>query len=566
MIIVYIMGGIGNQLFQYAVARHLAHKHHTELKFVNSWYNEAKQMKYVLDELNTQGSIASADDVKRVNEINSRRPVPLGEEAKHRPGELPYMPELLDYPDDVYLHGYFQSDKYFNDIEDIIRQEFTLKMPPQGRSAAWLERISNAECAVSLHIRHGDYATNINCYNSMGLVPLDYYYQCIEELKNHYPQMTVFVFSNSLSWTKENLHFDMPMEFVEGCERDLDELFLMSQCKHNIIANSTFSWWGAWLNQNPDKKVFMPSPWFRIGEAGKDVHFPESWIRVPVDYNKNEPILNIEPLLSIILVTNNDEQFVGGCLASLSAQNYRFYEIIVVDNGSTDHSFDIIKQIAAQNDKIVPLKLETYIGMSAARNLALKKARGQYVLFFDVRSVMFSHTVTEICVVNIERKSEVFHSTRHMTENPNGTVDLINRKFEVNIDPAFKDLPYQFSINNINGMDRLNLLISGSIRNVLANNAFRREFLIDNGIFFERSLEGGSDILFLIKCFMIAKNFWVTSVPFQAQFQRKTRGFDWELELNSFICLTRKYLSPIGNEDLRKRFALSLVKQYINEL
>ena len=133
MIIVYIMGGLGNQLFQYAAGRRLAHKLGVELKLDISWFIEEKAAPYQLSKFNIVESIATPEEIRRVHEINNRRSQPLGWEREPRKGFLrDFMPEVLDYPDDVYLYGYFQSDKYFNDISDIIRNEFTLKINTGG--------------------------------------------------------------------------------------------------------------------------------------------------------------------------------------------------------------------------------------------------------------------------------------------------------------------------------------------------------------------------------------------------------------------------------------------------
>lgn len=394
-------------------------------------------------------------------------------------------------------------------------------------------------------------------------MPIDYYYECIRRLKETEKQFTVFVFSNGMEWAKENLKLDVPTEFVEGCEDDLDEFFLMSQCRHNIIANSTFSWWSAWLNPNPDKKVFLPHPWFRsVDPNNVNDHFPESWIRVPINYDKNAPVLNLITV-SVILAVRNDEQFIVNCLLSLISQNYLYYEIVVVDDASIDHTFDIVKQIAAQNPKIVPIRIDTSIGRSAALNLAIQKARGQYIIFTDVHDVVFSHAVYELFNSGMRKKTDVLHSTKWLTENPNGSVTLINRKFQANDDPALKQLQYIFKLSDVPIINRLNLLASGGINNLLGQNMFRREFILDNAISFERMLDDGADILFLINCFMRAKIFYATPVPVRAMLLKNSSA-NWEAELQSFIRLLKQCLQSIDNENIRNRLILSFVKQYLN--
>lgn len=185
---------------------------------------------------------------------------------------------------DIFLSGYWGSEKYFKNIQSIIRKEFTLKESLSPGSKQWEEKIKSAVKSVSIHVRRGDYInTEIN-RKIYAVVPPEYYYKCIEMLKQKYNDLSVFVFSNDIAWCRENLRFDLPMEFVEGNDEDhgYEDMHLMSLCKHNIIANSTFSWWGAWLNSNPEKMVFYPEKFFNIKDKWHDTidGYPDDWIKV----------------------------------------------------------------------------------------------------------------------------------------------------------------------------------------------------------------------------------------------------------------------------------------------
>ena len=118
------------------------------------------------------------------------------------------MPEVLNYPDNVWLHGYWENEKYFADIADILRREFTLKNPLSESARRWKKKILSCECSVSMHFRHGDFMEYKQ--DIFALLPLEYYYECVNRLKQQEKNFTVFVFSNNLKWCKENLR-------VGGC-------------------------------------------------------------------------------------------------------------------------------------------------------------------------------------------------------------------------------------------------------------------------------------------------------------------------------------------------------------
>ena len=210
-----------------------------------------------------------------------------------------FIPQVLELPDNTQLQGCLENERYFADIADIIRKEFTLKNPLSPVAETWKDKILSAECAVSMQFRRGDFFSFGNS-PQFAVVPFEYYYTALKQLAE--PNLTVFVTSDDLPWCKENLKLDVPTEFVEGCKAH-EQLYLMSLCEHNINANSTFSWWTAWLNQNPDKKVFVPIPntFFdenRLYRGFTPTHYKyssldsERWIRIPFDYDKrlNKPL------------------------------------------------------------------------------------------------------------------------------------------------------------------------------------------------------------------------------------------------------------------------------------
>ena len=282
MIIFNIRAGLGNKMFQYAAARRLAYIHQYELTLENGGS--------LLGIFNIQASLATPEDIAAVKFVT----FPGGGGALSS-----FIPQVLELPDNIQLQGWFEDERYFADIADIIRKDFTLKNPLSPVAEAWKNKILSAECAVSMHFRRGDFLKNGNS-PQFAVPPLEYYHTAFKQLAE--PKSTVFVFSDDIPWCKENLKLDVPTEFVEGC-KNYEDLHLMSLCKHNINANSTFSWWGAWLNQNPDKKVFVPIPntFFnenRLYRGFTPTHYKydsldsERWIRIPFDYDKrlNKPL------------------------------------------------------------------------------------------------------------------------------------------------------------------------------------------------------------------------------------------------------------------------------------
>ena len=295
MIIVKLMGGIGNQMFQYAAARRLAHVHGATLKIDLSWFENCKAdspRPYELHIFPIKELIASEKEIDRLKNTGKKR-LPgwllrLFNAADQRRSKgliiekhFHFDPEVLRLPDNVYLDGYWQSEKYFRDIADIIRTEFTITVEPDDKSRQMSEMIGRSE-AVSLHIRRGDYAANPVMNQFHGLCSLDYYLKAIEMIASRVGSPHFFVFSDDPAWVKENLVSAHPTTFIDfnGPKRAYEDMRLMSLCRHHVIANSSFSWWGAWLCRNPDKIVIAPRQWFKRKDLNTDDLIPERWIRI----------------------------------------------------------------------------------------------------------------------------------------------------------------------------------------------------------------------------------------------------------------------------------------------
>ena len=292
MIIVRLNGGLGNQMFQYATGRTLAHRLDTQLKLDISQFQHNPDRNYNLGCFSIQEQFVSQQDLDRIqmpilmffkNPFRLLRKKMSSEPPIIRVMEryFHFDPEIQNLSDNIYLKGYWQSEKYFKEIEEIIRREFSIKIPPDSDNKEFRDRIS-AVNSVSIHVRRGDYVTNPLTYQTHGVCDVDYYQKAIDETLKAIDKPHFFIFSDDQSWAKSNIILNAPMEYVTHNDslKNYEDLRLMSTCKHHIIANSSFSWWGAWLNQNPDKIVIAPQKWFNDPTINTNDLIPSTWIRL----------------------------------------------------------------------------------------------------------------------------------------------------------------------------------------------------------------------------------------------------------------------------------------------
>ncbi len=293
MIIVNLEGGIGNQLFQYAVGRHLSILNNTSLGFDITSFESDQLRSYLLSKFNIEGILLRRDEVDHLR----MRPPSFPERVFRRFFRLPprststhikeknrdFDPNILKLGDGVYLEGYWQSASYFSDVAGQIRDDLELRNILSEDAERIAGRIKST-VSVSLHIRRGDYVSDAVVNKKHGTCSLDYYHRCVKRMGNWVTSPSYFVFSDDPDWVRSNFKLDYPMEIVDcnGLDNPEFDLKLMSLCKNNIIANSSFSWWGAWLNSNPDKLVMAPSRWLRIRRSTKDL-FPEGWVIIESD-------------------------------------------------------------------------------------------------------------------------------------------------------------------------------------------------------------------------------------------------------------------------------------------
>ena len=246
MVGVYIKGGLGNQMFEYATARALSLRLKTGLQLLpHSSIPEKDRGKYTLECFNIVNQKSNTvQRLRLVEEVNERS----------------FYPEINSLPDQVCLSGYFQSEKYFEDFADQIRSDFTLKEPMSEKSQAWAKKIQNDLFPVSLHVRRGDYMKGLAKTTFHHLSNL-YYDHAVAILRENFPELSLYIFSDDLDWCRKHFSFSVPTNFVGGNE-NYEDIILMSLCRHHIIANSTFSWWGAWLDNRFGSLTIAPDKCF----------------------------------------------------------------------------------------------------------------------------------------------------------------------------------------------------------------------------------------------------------------------------------------------------------------
>jgi hypothetical protein len=291
MIIVKLIGGLGNQLFQYAAGRRLAYVRKAQLKLDVSGFETYKLHKYGLNHFNIVEEFASAADISRCRSrkslpvraagavmdlFGSSRAISLVKE-KH----FNFDREIIRERDNTYLDGYWQSEKYFRDIERIIHREFAFKSEPDEANRDAARLIIGCD-SVSVHIRRGDYVSDPITNSAHGTVSPEYYRAAMKMAAARRPGARFFVFTDDPEWVREHMPFEYPVTLMthNDVEHNYEDLRLMSLCKHNILANSTFSWWGAWLNLNPEKIVIYPAKWFNDVSLDTRDLAPEGWLRV----------------------------------------------------------------------------------------------------------------------------------------------------------------------------------------------------------------------------------------------------------------------------------------------
>lgn len=289
MIISHIIGGLGNQMFQYAAGRALSLERGVPLRLdIQDFAGYALHNGYELNRvfsLNSQ--LATQNDLKSVmgwragsyirKKLFNDRLTGLRGSRLFVDTQFSSWSQISTVPNDCYLMGNWQTENYFKKFEDVIRSDFSFRSPLSGSNAELAEVIRHST-AVSLHVRRGDIAANPSSLAFHGLCSLDYYRKAILYVTARIANPTFYIFSDDMHWVRENLQLQYPCHYVDynkGYE-SYNDMRLMSLCQHHIIANSSFSWWGAWLNPSLEKIIVAPQRWFAADFDSSDI-IPAAW-------------------------------------------------------------------------------------------------------------------------------------------------------------------------------------------------------------------------------------------------------------------------------------------------
>ena len=299
MIICRFHGGLGNQMFQYAAGRALALRHNTSLVADARLFRTYKTHDYLIDRFRTamtDSTDTNLDGIRLPPESQNAISRAIWElQNRSRLNYflergLQYHPEFQSLEDDTYLRGYFQCERYFHHIAAQLREELTRPEPVDDLNRQHCDEISS-RLSVSLHLRRGNYVSDPKANKVHGTCPLEYYAEAANHIAESVEGLpTFFVFSDSPEWVQENLKLPYEMRFVthNSIDDPSMDLMLMSSCQHHVIANSSFSWWGAWLNPSPKKIVVACRQWFADASKNDRDIVPESWVRLgPIQQHRS---------------------------------------------------------------------------------------------------------------------------------------------------------------------------------------------------------------------------------------------------------------------------------------
>ncbi|MCU0318775.1 MAG: alpha-1,2-fucosyltransferase [Flavobacteriales bacterium] len=292
-IVVRLSGGLGNQLFQYALGRSLylsgGRRVLYDLDFFERKEGDHIKRSYGLGHFGVECERASSWDIAHARHrgswirrtLHAIRPGLAPERPVNDTPDMRFDPAILAIKGSAYLDGYWQSEHYFDRIADQLRSELTRWEPGDARTNEWASIIGSV-MAVSLHVRRGDYVSHRAAMEHFVTCDVGYYAAAMEFMQQRIPDIHFFVFSDDHDWARDHLPRSSAISFVDhtGPDTAHHDVRLMSLCRHHIIANSSLSWWGAWLGRTSEQNVVAPRFWFKDPMINAGFQLPPSWTRI----------------------------------------------------------------------------------------------------------------------------------------------------------------------------------------------------------------------------------------------------------------------------------------------
>lgn len=297
MVTIKLMGGIGNQMFEYAFIKSLSHQHNFTPVLETGFYKKnklkigLKNILKLLINLFTKSNFGyGLNEIRQNKRQYDLKYFKLDDKIKKiKNSNFPIIREVDEYcfnekiitkaKDNTSYVGYFNNEKYFSNISEIIHNDFQLKEKYQNLLPSDLLHKIETTISVSVHVRRGDYVSSKIIQEHHGVCSINYYRQAVKLIKDKLINPVFFIFSDDIEWCQKNLNLECNVIYVSNL-KNYQDLILMSKCRHNIIANSTFSWWGGWLNKHPEKIIIAPKSWLKEKRLNTTNLIPNTWIKL----------------------------------------------------------------------------------------------------------------------------------------------------------------------------------------------------------------------------------------------------------------------------------------------
>jgi hypothetical protein len=290
-VVAKLKGGLGNQLFQYAVARAISVAENKRLLFDTGYFNLDYKRQYMLDRFHIpQRFIGGKESMLLRFSLDPRRQILRRLAKTVAPGfvfnvihdrECGFQPDVFGHRESLWLEGYWQSETYFQNATEVVTRELRPGAPVTGPASAMLEDIQRS-LSVCVHVRRGDYAADPEVNRIHGLCQPEYYDRAARYILSLLCDPVFFVFSDDFAWVRQNIRLPGKCILADfgGSQSDLCDFELMRACKHFVLANSSFSWWAAWLAESPNKIAVAPQKWFADPRLSLVDPVPKSWVRM----------------------------------------------------------------------------------------------------------------------------------------------------------------------------------------------------------------------------------------------------------------------------------------------